>query len=155
MLVTAEKDPTNATKPGWALEMTFAVELDIATIAPNVMPPAAARFCAWVVASATKPVREQVCDWASCWETCVPTILNDSVNPLASLAMFCCSVVKLATVAFVFARGTGRLNTHVRPDMVPTFKASCKLLTPDKFAAVRPDPCKAATTSSRLALSPD
>ncbi len=92
----------------------FEVGLDIARIAPSVKPLAAAKFCACVVAAVIRPESEQVCDCTNCCETCVPTMLNDIVSPLFSLAMFCCTVVKLATVALVFARGTGKVNDQVR-----------------------------------------
>ena len=41
-------------------------------------------------------------------------MLNDIMNPLFSLAMFCCTVVKLATVALMFARGAGKVKDQVR-----------------------------------------
>ena len=93
-------------------EATVDVALDSAKIEPSVRPDALARFCACVVALEIKPEIEQVCDCANCCETCVPTILNDSIIPLFSLVMFCCTVVRVATVALVFVSGTGRLNVH-------------------------------------------
>ena len=94
------------------LEMTFEVELDIARMEPSVKLPAVARACACVVAVAMRPESEQVWDCANCCEISVPTMLKESVSPLFKFAMVCCRVVRLATVAFVFARGTGRLNVQ-------------------------------------------
>lgn len=132
------------------LETALDVELDMAMIGPNVSAPAEARLCACAVAEATKAGSEQACDCANCWEICVPTILNDSVSPLSSLAMFCCSVVRLATVAFVFVRDVVRLKVHCSMGWLLKLNEITKLLdeTLVKFAAVIPDPCKAASTSS-------
>jgi hypothetical protein len=95
-------------------EPTLDVALDSAKIDPSVRLEALARFCACVVALAIKAESEHVCDCANCCETWVPTILNDSVIPLFRLAMFCCTVVRVATVALVFVSGTGRLNVQPR-----------------------------------------
>jgi len=38
---------------------------------------------------------------------------------------------------------------------IPTYSKLGDKLSPTKFAAVIPDPCSAATTSSRLVFSPD
>ncbi len=137
----------------------FDVALDIARIAPSVKPPAEAKLCACAVASATKAGSEQVCDCANCCETCVPTMLNDRVRPLFSLAMFCCSMVRLATVSFVFVKATGKRKIHwsVMDDEEagPAKSINGTVLTPDKFAAVIPNPCSAATTSSKPVPIPD
>ena len=63
-------------------------------------------------------------------------------------------------MSFVFVRATGRLKVHwivgAITGSVPTgMKISDDVLTPTKFAAVMPDPCNAATTSSRLVLTSD
>jgi len=150
----AENDPDRNTDG--VLETTLDVVPDMAVIGPSVSPPAEAILCACAVAEATKAGSEHDCDCANCCEICVPAMLNDSVIPLFSLATFCCRVVRLATVAFVFVRGVVRLKVHC--SMGP---ASSKLMaygfeeeTFDKFAAVIPDPCKAASTSSRPVLTP-
>ena len=84
------------------------MELDSARIEPSVKLPEAARLCACVVAAVIRLGSEQVCDCANCCETCVPAMLNDIVSPLFAIAIFCCSVVKVATVALVFERGAGK-----------------------------------------------
>jgi hypothetical protein len=115
---------------------------------------APAKACACVVAFAIRPDKEHVCDCANCCETAVPAILNDSVSPLFNLAMLCCKVVRLATVVFVFAKGPVRLNAHCSAGVEHGLVAHC-VLTPDKFAAVIPDPCSAASTSSNPVLMLD
>ena len=96
------------------LEITLEVELDSARIAPSVKPLAAARLCACVVAEVIRPESEQVCDCANCCEIWVPITLNDTVSPLFCLVRFCCTVVKLATVAFMFAIGAGKVKDQLR-----------------------------------------
>jgi hypothetical protein len=140
------------------LEKTLEVELDIARIDPSVKLPAAAKLSACAVADAIKLASEQVCDCASCCETCVPTMLNDMLSPLFCFAMFCCSVVRVATVALVFVSAAGRVNVQTRlgggnwPPGRMVADNWPGVLTPEKFAAVIPALCKAASTSSRPVL---
>jgi len=83
-------------------------------------------------------------------------MLNDSVSPLFALAIFWPRAVKLATVAFVFANGAGKLKDQTKLGWGGTVPPNWLfVLTPDKFAAVIPDPCKAASTSSRPVLRGD
>ena len=78
--------------------------------------------------------------------------------------MFFCSAVSIAIVSLIFASGTGKAKAHCSGEAI-IGGAGCgpttanitfgPMLTPEKFAAVIPDPCNAATTSSRPVLSPD
>ena len=97
-------------------ETPVEVELESARMRPTVRLAADARLCASVVAVAIRLEREHVCDCASCCETCVPTMLNESVSPLFCFAIFCSSVVKLATVVLVFVSATGRLNVQAESE---------------------------------------
>lgn len=117
-----------------------------------------------MVAEVIRLEYEHVCDCANCCETWVPTILNDNVSPLFAFAIFCSSVVKLVTVDFVLANGTGSVNVQPRvgakvdgrPPLLPSTDVICPtVLTLEKFAIVMPDPCSAASTSSRPVFKPD
>ena len=73
--------------------------------------------------------------------------------------MLFCKALSVAIVSLIFASGTGRAKIHCSSGgAIVGCKLSTKfapVLTPEKFAAVIPDPCSAATTSSRLVFSPD
>jgi len=89
--------------------------------------------------------------------------LNDSISPVFCFAILCCSAVNIAIVSFIFVSGAGSEKTHCIGGAtmvdgmtgIPTYSKLGDKLSPTKFAAVIPDPCSAATTSSRLVFSPD
>jgi hypothetical protein len=68
--------------------------------------------------------------------------------------MLCCSAVNIAIVSLIFTSDAGSEKIHCIGGATLYSKLGDKL-TPTKFAAVIPDPCSAATTSSRLVFSPD
>lgn len=76
--------------------------------------------------------------------------------------MLFCNALSVDAVSLIFASGTGRVNAHSIIGVIEVGRGCGAGLitgincgpepTPDKFAAVIPDPCKAATTLSRLVL---
>ena len=103
----------------------------------------------------------QVCDCSKLAETCVPCTEKDSVSPLFACMMLFCRPVSSVTVAFICANGTLNEKDHWMVGVgcglsgltgrMPVGIVKV-LLTPEKLAIVIPDPFKAASTSSRLAL---
>src|SRR5260370_32875670 len=83
-----------------------------------------------------------------------------------SQLLFCVMVfwraVNIATVYFIFVRGTGSVKFQTTSGCSATFPGGGTrtggrpgvVVTPEKFACVIPDPASAARTSSRLVFRP-
>ncbi len=77
--------------------------------------------------------------------------------------MLCCKAVSVATVSLVLVKGAANRNDQLRGggtnEITPGFgfpvNGRKPVLNPTKFAIVIPDPCNAATTSSRLVSIPE
>jgi hypothetical protein len=76
-------------------------------------------------------------------------------SPVFFLAMSFCTLVNVVAVSFSFERGTGRTNAHSTVGCAG-FVAFCWITFKlDRFAAVIPEPARAAITSSRLMVMPE